>query len=115
MSDSQNKEPIAEVRVGESHITLLGTAHVSKASADQVRQLLNSGDYDAVAVELCPSRYNAIMDPDALSRMDLFNVLKEGKASMVAAIWHWEPISSGWQSNSISSRVPSSAPPSTMH
>ncbi|MES9900277.1 MAG: TraB/GumN family protein [Sedimenticola sp.] len=85
MNDSQNKEPLAEIQVGESSITLLGTAHVSKASADQVRELLNSGDYDAVAVELCPSRYNAIMDPDALARMDLFKVLKEGKASMVAA------------------------------
>ncbi len=62
MNDSQNKEPLAEIQVGESSITLLGTAHVSKASADQVRELLNSGDYDAVAVELCPSRYNAIMD-----------------------------------------------------
>ncbi|MES9856225.1 MAG: TraB/GumN family protein [Sedimenticola sp.] len=85
MNDCQNKEPLAEIKVGDSRITLLGTAHVSKASADQVRELLNSGDYDAVAVELCPSRYSAIMDPDSLARMDLFKVLKEGKASMVAA------------------------------
>ncbi len=62
MNDCQNKEPLAEIKVGDSRITLLGTAHVSKASADQVRELLNSGDYDAVAVELCPSRYSAIMD-----------------------------------------------------
>ena len=85
MNESEHGEPLTEIRIGDSSITLLGTAHVSKASADQVRELLQSGSYDAVAVELCPSRYNAIMDPDAMAQMDLFKVLKEGKASMVAA------------------------------
>ncbi len=79
------QEPMATVTVGDSRITLLGTAHVSQSSADKVRELLATGDYDAVAVELCPSRYNAIVDPDALARMDLFQVIREGKASMVAA------------------------------
>lgn len=78
-------EPQVDLRFEQGRITLLGTAHVSRASADRVRELLESGEYDAVAVELCPSRYHALIDPDALARMDLFKVLKEGKASMVAA------------------------------
>jgi len=85
MTQQSDQEPKAEIRIGDSRITLLGTAHVSRASAEQVKELLATGDYDAVAVELCPSRYNALVDPDALSRMDLFRVFKEGKASMVAA------------------------------
>ncbi len=85
MSETVEQEPLVEVQVGSSRVTLLGTAHVSRASADKVRELLESDDYDAVAVELCPSRYNAILDPDALSRMDLFKVIREGKVSMVAA------------------------------
>ena len=85
MTDNPEQEPQLEIHVGDSRITLLGTAHVSKASADKVEELLSTGDYDAVAVELCPSRYNAILDPGALARMDLFNVIKQGKASMVAA------------------------------
>ncbi len=80
-----NDEPVCNLSVGGSRVTLLGTAHVSRASADKVRELLRGQDYDAVAVELCPSRYHAIVDPDALSRMDLFQVIREGKASMVAA------------------------------
>ncbi|MDF1529911.1 MAG: TraB/GumN family protein, partial [Sedimenticola sp.] len=72
MTEHVEQEPIKEVQVGDSMVTLLGTAHVSRASAEKVRELLDSGDYDAVAVELCPSRYQAILDPDALSRMDLF-------------------------------------------
>jgi pheromone shutdown-related protein TraB len=79
------EEPIVTVERGGGRITLLGTAHVSRASADKVRELLASGDYDAVAVELCPSRHKAVVDPGALARMDLFRVLREGKAAMVTA------------------------------
>ncbi|PLX60555.1 TraB/GumN family protein [Sedimenticola selenatireducens] len=85
MSEHAEQEPLVEVRIGNSQVTLLGTAHVSRASAEKVRELLDEGSYDAVAVELCPSRYHAILDPDALSRMDLFKVIREGKVSMVAA------------------------------
>ncbi|MCP5142707.1 MAG: TraB/GumN family protein [Gammaproteobacteria bacterium] len=78
-------EPIQKLTLGDTHLTLLGTAHVSRASADAVTRELNEGDYDAVAVELCPSRYAAIVDPDAMARMDLFQVLREGKGTMVIA------------------------------
>jgi pheromone shutdown-related protein TraB len=82
---AENSEPLLSLQLGDSQVTLLGTAHVSRASAEKVRELLETGVYDAVAVELCPSRYSALMDPDYLARMDLFKVLKEGRASMVAA------------------------------
>ncbi len=85
MSEDQDRELLVDVWIGEQCISLLGTAHVSRASAEKVQELLESGRYDAVAVELCPSRYHALIDPDAMARMDLFRVLKEGKASMVAA------------------------------
>ena len=82
---SENQQPKVDIVVNGSRITLLGTAHVSRTSAEMVKEMLQSGDYDAVAVELCPSRYNAMIDPDALARMDLFKVFKQGKALMVAA------------------------------
>ena len=85
MTENSDREPRADLQIGDSRITLLGTAHVSRASAEQVRELLESGVYDAVAVELCPSRYSALIDPDALARMDLFRVIREGKTGMVAA------------------------------
>ncbi len=80
-----SEEPRIDVRLGDSELTLLGTAHVSRASADKVRELLQGGDYDAVAVELCPSRHQAFMDPDALARMDLFSVIRQGRVYMVVA------------------------------
>ena len=80
-----SKEPQVEIAIGANRITLLGTAHVSRASAQVVKELLATGQYNAVAVELCPSRHSAIMNPDALAQMDLFKVIKQGKASMVTA------------------------------
>lgn len=78
-------EPLKTVKVNNCSVTLLGTAHVSKASADKVQELIATGKYDAVAVELCPSRHKVIVNPDAMAKMDLFQIIKKGQASMVAA------------------------------
>ena len=85
MNSNENPEPLATIEVGKNCVTLLGTAHVSRASADKVKELLETGNFDAVAVELCPSRYHAIVNPDALAGMDLFQVIRQGKAPMVVA------------------------------
>jgi pheromone shutdown-related protein TraB len=78
-------QPIAEIERDGVHYTLLGTAHVSQASVDAVRALAAQQRFDAIAVELCEPRYQSLRDPDALSRLDLFRVIKEGKVSLVAA------------------------------
>lgn len=65
--------------------TLLGTAHVSRASADEVERLMATGDYDAVAIELDPGRFASITNPDNWAKTDLFKVLREGKAGMLMA------------------------------
>jgi len=79
------EEPIKSLSIGDSTITILGTAHVSKASADKAQELIQSGEYDVVCIELCPSRYNTMTDPNALAKMDLLEVIRSGKASMVTA------------------------------
>lgn len=73
------------VTVGDTPITLLGTAHVSRSSAEQVAAELESRAYQAVAIELCPSRFDALNNPDRLAELDLMQVMREGKASMVMA------------------------------
>ena len=65
--------------------TLLGTAHVSKASVDAVVAAISNGNYDAVAVELDAQRLQALNDPDALARLDLVKVIREGKVALFAA------------------------------
>ncbi len=84
-STNAAEQPQQTVTLNKTRITLLGTAHVSRVSAESVEQLLGSGEFDAVAVELCPSRHNAMLNPDQLSRMDLFQVIKTGKVFTVTA------------------------------
>lgn len=78
-------DPIVEIRIGTNPITLLGTAHVSRQSAQAVERLIDSGDFDVVAVELCASRHHALSEPEALANMDLMQVFRQGKAAMVTA------------------------------
>ncbi|MDQ6961307.1 MAG: TraB/GumN family protein [Mariprofundaceae bacterium] len=79
------EEPLFTLKRGQCQITVLGTAHVSQASADKVEELLATAAFDAVAIELCPSRHHAMMNPDAMADMDMFQVVRDGKAPMIAA------------------------------
>jgi pheromone shutdown-related protein TraB len=78
-------QPHAIVEREGVRYTLLGTAHVSQASVDAVNAELASGRYDTIAVELDAQRHVALTQPDALSRLDLFQILREGKTGLVAA------------------------------
>lgn len=78
-------EPFIEVTVNGQALTILGTAHVSRISMEQVTRWLETGAFDAIAVELCPARYQALSNPEALAQMDLFQVIRAGQAPLVAA------------------------------
>lgn len=68
-------------------ITLLGTAHVSKASAEEVRREVESGRYDVVAIELDAGRHAALVDPDRVMKTDLVSTVRQGRAgAMVASL-----------------------------
>ena len=78
-------QPVERVRRDGVEYVILGTAHVSRSSVDAVEALLDSERFDAVAVELCASRAQSMRDPEAFKQMDLFRVIREGKAGMVTA------------------------------
>jgi pheromone shutdown-related protein TraB len=52
---------------------------------DAVREAIAEGGFDAVAVELDTQRLQALSDPDALAKLDLVKVIREGKAALFAA------------------------------
>jgi pheromone shutdown-related protein TraB len=78
-------QPLLEVRVGDIDYTLLGTAHVSKASVDAVRHLIDTRAFDLVTVELDEHRHHSLLKPDDWRNVDLFKIVKDGKAGMLAA------------------------------
>lgn len=80
-----SSQPHAIVERDGVRFTLLGTAHISQASVDAVRDAIGSGRFDAVAVELDGPRLQSLTDPDALARLDLVQVIRTGKTAMFAA------------------------------
>lgn len=84
-ADPLAAQPTARVRRGDVEYVLLGTAHVSRVSADAVRIMLEREPFDAVAVELCESRYQSMRDPEAFRKLDLFEVIRQGKVGLIAA------------------------------
>jgi pheromone shutdown-related protein TraB len=83
--DPLQGQPVAIVERDGVRYTLLGTAHISRASIDAVRAAVSSGRYDTIAVELDAQRHRALTDPDALAKLDLFQIIRDGKIGLVAA------------------------------
>jgi pheromone shutdown-related protein TraB len=83
--DPMQDQPVKRVTRDGVEFVLLGTAHVSRASVDAVKALVEREPFDAIAIELCESRARGIRDPEALANMDLFQVIRTGKAGMVFA------------------------------
>jgi len=80
-----DEQPIRRIERDGVEYVLLGTAHVSRASADAVRELVSREDFDAIAVELCAPRASALLDPAATAAIDLLTVLRDGRAAVVGA------------------------------
>ncbi|NUR22229.1 TraB/GumN family protein [Frateuria sp.] len=83
--DALLDQPLERLTRDGVEYVVLGTAHVSRASVAAVEALLANEAFDAVAVELCPSRAEGMRNPDAFKQMDLFQVIRQGKVGMVAA------------------------------
>ncbi len=79
-------QPHIDIEVGATTVRLLGTAHVSRVSAEAVTREIDSGHYDEVAIELCVNRHRGMLDPDSIERMDLFEVIRSGKVPMITAM-----------------------------
>ena len=80
-----HEQPVRHVSRDGVDYTLLGTAHVSRASAEAVKEMASSGDYDVVAVELCRARYDALTAERKWTDLDLYKIIREGKAGLVMA------------------------------
>ena len=78
-----SEENITRLHVNGKEIILIGTAHVSKKSAEQVKEVIEAEKPDSVCVELDEPRYQSIMDGNKWKEMDIFKVIKEKKATLL--------------------------------
>ena len=64
---------------------LVGTAHVSRESIEEVRKIITEEKPDMVCVELDQARYNSITQNDNWEKLNLSKVFKEGKGFLLIA------------------------------
>jgi pheromone shutdown-related protein TraB len=64
---------------------VVGTAHVSQRSVDEVREVIAQVKPDVVCVELDKGRYDALTKDSAFRDLDVFKVVREGKTLYLLA------------------------------
>ncbi len=67
------------------NIFLVGTAHISKESVDEVKTAIKEFKPDIVAVELCQRRYEAITKKDKWENTPVSSLLKSNNAYLMLA------------------------------
>lgn len=80
---TMSNDPITYLSYADKEIILLGTAHVSRESADLVKSVIEEQKPDTVCIELCASRYQSIRQKDRWQEMDIIKVIKEKKAFLL--------------------------------
>ena len=73
-----------QVKVNDN-IILIGTAHISKDSVEEVKEAIEKFKPDIVAVELCKRRYDAITNKDKWENTPVTNLLKSNNAYLMLA------------------------------
>jgi pheromone shutdown-related protein TraB len=81
--EKTNNQDIHHLEFEDKKIILLGTAHVSKESADLVESVIQDEKPDTVCIELCEPRYQSIRQKDRWKDMDIIKVIKEKKAFLL--------------------------------
>ena len=80
---SLENENITRLHIENKEYILIGTAHVSKYSAELVKEVIELEQPDSVCIELDEQRYKSITDGNKWKEMDIFQVIKEKKASLL--------------------------------
>ena len=78
-----NEDIIKVVHRNGVNITLVGTAHVSKESVALVEEKILTGNFDCVAVELCPPRYENLVNQSWWKNLDIYEIFKKKKAALL--------------------------------
>ena len=80
MTDNDN---VHHLTFEDKDILLIGTAHVSRESADLVGRVIDREKPDTVCVELCEPRYQSLTQRKTWRDTNLFKVIREKKAFLL--------------------------------
>ena len=78
-----NSDNIHRLDIDGKEIVLIGTAHVSKFSAEEVKEIIQAEQPDTVCIELDEDRYKAITNRDEWKNMNIIKVIKEKRSTLL--------------------------------
>lgn len=70
---------VTRLHLNDKEYILIGTAHVSRRSTEEVREVIEAERPDSVCIELDDVRMRAIVDRDRWKNTDIFTIIKEKK------------------------------------
>lgn len=78
-----SEDHITRLHLNDKEYILIGTAHVSKNSAELVKEVIEAEQPDSVCIELDKQRYQSITEGNKWKDMDIFKVIKEKRATVL--------------------------------
>jgi pheromone shutdown-related protein TraB len=83
--DNALPDSVRHIKVGDKDVYLVGTAHVSKESVEDVRNTILAIKPNSICTELCEARCRAMVEKDNWEKMDIFKVIKQKKSVLLLA------------------------------
>ena len=74
---------IERIKLADMEVILLGTAHVSEESIEQVKQLIEEEKPDCIALELDKARFEQLAKGGKWRETDIFSIIKTGKTYLL--------------------------------
>lgn len=78
-----SEETVTRLHLDNKEYILIGTAHVSKNSAEQVKEMIEAEQPDSVCIELDAQRFQSVKEKNKWKNTDIFQVIKDKKAVML--------------------------------
>lgn len=85
MSAHEFPQTVRRLSYRDKTIYIVGTAHVSKRSVEEVKHVIDTVMPDTVCVELDDLRYQTLIDTHRWRRLDLFQIIREKKVLFLIA------------------------------
>ncbi len=85
MSDTETSDTLTRIQLGDREIILVGTAHVSRDSVEEVSRVIRSEQPGRVCVEIDAARYRTMTEGQSWASLDIGQVLRQKKGFLLLA------------------------------
>lgn len=84
-NSTPDHETVTRLNLGDREFILVGTAHVSSRSVEEVREVILGEEPDRVCVEIDETRFNSLVKKQSWQNLNIGQVLKERKGFLLLA------------------------------